>query len=117
MNTLSFFPDLLTFSMVGPLLIRLSVGFFILYLGRERLQKPVGFVSIFYFACALFLMVGLYTQLAAILGIIILKIDFYSKRIGVFSDMNMFFLYAVSITVLLSLLFTGPGFMAFDLPL
>lgn len=117
MNTLSIFPDLLTFSMVGPFLVRFGIALFVLYLGRERLQKPYSFVAVLYFACGVLLLVGLYTQIAALLGIVILKLEFYGKQNGIFSDMPMFFLYTISILSLLSLLFTGPGFLAFDLPL
>ena len=117
MHPLTLFPSLLTFGLAAPLLLRLNVGILILLFGKERYGKRYKWTSTFYFLSGILLVIGLYTQIAAITGLILLRFDAWTEkktsshpRIYVILDITM------SI-VLISLLFTGPGFLAFDLPL
>ncbi len=117
MHPLSVFPQLLTFSLVAPLILRFSVGLFILSRGWDRHKKPYKFTSIVYAIAGALLILGLYTQIAAILALIVLKFDFYTdKKTGKVSR-EKFILQVIVNIIVISLLFTGPGFLAFDLPL
>ena len=117
MHPLAVFPQLLTFSLIAPLLLRLAVGIFILYLGLERYKKPYGWSSIFYVASAILLVLGFYTQVAVIASLLILKFDFYTDKKSNPVSREKYILQVVLNVILISLLFTGPGFLAFDLPL
>ena len=116
MHPLTVIPQLLTFERVAPLLLRVVVALFILFLAREHYKKPRKWVVIFYIVSGVFLILGLYTQIAAILGILVIKYDFWSnkKPLKISSEM---ILYTMAVVILISLLVTGPGFLAFDLPL
>jgi len=117
MHPLSTFPELLTFGLFAPLILRLTAGLFILYRGSERYKKPYQITSVFYFISGILLILGFYTQIAAILALLVLKFDFYTdKKIGLISR-EKFILQVVVNIIVISLLFTGPGFFAFDLPL
>ncbi len=117
MHPLSIFPQLLFLGLIAPLLLRVTVGLFILSLGWENYKKPSKWTTIFYAVSGILLVLGLYTQIAALVGIIIIKTDFWiNKKTRMFSK-NEMILYVMAVIILLSLLFTGPGFLAFDLPL
>ena len=121
MHPLSIFPDLLTFGIFAPFVLRVTVGLFILSLGWGRCHKSHAWTTIFYAVAGVLVTVGLYTQVATIVAIVILKLDFYvdfwKDRRAVPFEKNKYFLYGMAIIVLLSLLVTGPGIFAFDLPL
>ena len=117
MHPLSMFPQLLTFGLIAPFLLRLAVGLFILSIGWDRYKKPYKLTSIVYAVVGALLVLGLYTQIAAILALVVLKFDFYTeKKTGPVSR-EKFILQVMVNVVVISLLFTGPGFLAFDLPL
>ncbi|MEQ1561468.1 MAG: hypothetical protein ABL899_01950 [Nitrospira sp.] len=117
MHTLSVLPQLLTFGLVGPLLLRIAVAMFLFNLSLERFKKPYKLLSIVYAVSAGLIFIGLYTQIAVILGIIIIKADWIIDRGFKMPNKNEVILYSLLGASLLSILFTGPGFMAFDLPL
>ena len=121
MHLLTTFPQLLTFGLVAPFLLRVTVAIFILSIGKTRYSKPYSWTAILYIAVGLALLAGIYTQIAAIIGIIIIKFDFYTnymtKRGSDPITREIFMLYTFAAVILLSLLVTGPGFLAFDLPL
>lgn len=133
---LSIFPDLLTFGLVAPFLLRLALGFTFLGFGwgkltREREEKSRFFEEInlkpgkvyalaFGLAelvGAILLIVGLFTQIVAIVFALISLGSFFikSRRPNVLSSSKEFL--AILFIISLSLLFSGPGFFAFDLPL
>lgn len=70
---------------------------------------------------ALLVFLGLYTQIAVVLGVATLKFDFYfdywKNRNTVPVPMEKYFLYALAGVILLTLIVTGPGAFAMDLPL
>ena len=117
MHPLAVFPQLLTFSLIAPLLLRLAVGIFILYLGLERYKKPYGWSATLYIASAILLVLGFYTQIAVITSLLVLKFDFYTDKKSNPVSREKYILQVVLNVILISLLFTGPGFLAFDLPL
>ena len=121
MHTLTIFPRLLDFVLLAPLLLRLTVGGLILLFGWERYKKTYKWTSIIYIVTSVFLIIGLYTQIASIVGIGLLKFDYYidfyrnKKTTPIPNEYKI--ITFVLIVILTSLLFTGPGAFAFDLPL
>lgn len=132
---LSLFPDILFLAPVGTTLLRVVAGLFIIYAGyrvgaeRERYSEtrfpiignpPELFLWIgvlITFAIGLLLVVGLFTQAAAILGALAaLKIALFNYKYPGLMPLSVgtaMLLFAVC----LSLLVMGPGIFAFDLPL
>ncbi len=124
MHPVSIFPSLLTYSQFGPFLIRLVLGITLAYFGYEKIRnngtssgsntKLYGAVEIF---ISIFLVIGLYTQLAALLNavILVIKLGFKARDKKFLSDGINY--YILLLIMAISLLFTGAGFFAFDLPL
>ncbi|KKR45792.1 MAG: hypothetical protein UT81_C0006G0017 [Parcubacteria group bacterium GW2011_GWA2_40_14] len=117
MHPLSTFPELLSFGLLAPFLLRLACGVFIFSIGRERLGKQYKVSSAVYAIVGALLVMGLYTQITAILAFIVIIFDFYTTRKTGALSQEKIVSYALAGIILLSLLFTGPGFLAFDLPL
>ncbi len=119
MHPLNTFSTLLDYQRIAPFIIRFIVGIFIIYLGRERYKKG-SFLSYIYFVCGIFLVGGYYTQLSSIVGVILLKFDFYvdywKDRRSRAVPRLYYFLYSIAGTVLISLIFSGAGLWALDMP-
>lgn len=120
MHPLNTFPGLLDYSRLAPFIIRLAVGIFIIYLGRNRQSKKFKTLSLVYYIFGLFLVSGYYTQISSIVGIVLLKLDFY---VDYWKDRKtkpvpkyFYFLYAIAGLVLVSLIFSGAGLLALDMP-
>ncbi|MCI0619661.1 DoxX family protein [Candidatus Wolfebacteria bacterium] len=134
---LSVFPQLLTFSLIAPFILRVAVGFAFIALGashfgkgvpdvREELMRVfpwagslVVFLGVAELILGILLVVGLWTQVAALLaGIGSLKLAFLKHRFA-FRAVAPFSIgvYILLAIMSLSLLLTGAGFFAFDLPL
>ncbi len=117
MHPLAIFPSLLTFSIIAPFLLRLAIGILLLLAGMDRYKKEYNWASFFYFASGLLLIVGLYTQIAVLVAIACVKFGYFmEKKSGPVSREKMT-LSMLMVIILISLLLTGPGFLAFDLPL
>ena len=117
MHPLTIFPSLLTFGLIAPLVLRLTVGVLRLFAGFYRYKKEYKWISIFHFISSALLILGLFTQIAALAGIALLFFDYFmEKKSGTLSGEKTV-LTVLMTAILLSLLFTGPGFLAFDLPL
>jgi len=134
---LTLFPELLTFGILASFILRLVVGFYFLNegftnLGTERrkacstlLKLEWGFlgsISVWMFGIlevfvGLSLVFGLFTQVGAIIALIIaLKLFVIRERYPMIAqESNMF--YVLLIAISLSLLFSGAGAFAIDLPL
>ncbi len=120
---LSLFPSLLTYELLAPFILRLTLGIVLIHwgwkgvkLGRGN-EKHLGLLGIIDTLAGLLLIAGFLTQFAALVSIIILGSRLIGKVINraFFTDgVNYYFILFV---IALSLLFTGPGFFAFDLPL
>lgn len=117
MHTLVVFPQILFLGLLAPFLLRITVGLFLIYLGKNRYKKTYNWSSIFYIISGVLLFVGIYTQFVAIVGMLILIFDFYLESDGKNTTPEKKILYVMSGIILLSLLFTGAGFLAFDRPL
>jgi putative oxidoreductase len=136
MHPLSVFPTLLSYSEVAPLILRVIVGIIFVDLGwlvftTEKKSWTVFFEAIRFkpariFAKALgiiqiiggiMLITGLYTQVAALVFAIITAAECYieMRETALLKRDIVFYVLLLAITV--SLLVTGPGAVAFDLPL
>jgi len=130
-------PDLLYLAVLGPFILRIAVGIFFLSRGytnlmREKRQElasalrvewgSLGTFFVWYLGATqvlvgLSLMLGYYTQIGALVGIIVaLKLLFFKKKYPVIAPYSGT-LYLIVAAVCLSLLLTGAGGFAFDLPL
>ena len=119
----NIFPDLLTFSLLAPFIIRVFLGLYYLSSGfsllkklhqrnhdvqaRTQISNIVGWVSII---GSLLVLAGFYTQIGAL---VLTALSFYLMYTHPQNRALYLLLFAVS----LSLLFSGAGFFAFDLPL
>ncbi len=133
---LNTFPSLLTYSQIGPLILRVVLGLILIDVGilkfrgekaswikafdAYRLRPASLFVSIFGFLEVLggaLLVIGLYTQIAALGFVILSGIEFYTE----FTEGNVLrrdlVFYALVFAISLSLLLTGAGAYAKDIPL
>ena len=133
---LSIFPSLLTYELIAPFILRVVLGALfinisILKIGAERERWSVFFngfkmrpaivfvwiLATIEFVGGVFLVFGFLTQLVALIFTILtfaeLSIEFKEE---VLLKRNIIF-YLLVFVISLSLLFTGPGFFAIDLPL
>jgi uncharacterized membrane protein YphA (DoxX/SURF4 family) len=115
---------LLSYGQVSPLLIRLVLGITLAYFGYQKIKgrgQSSGSNSVVYgvveVVIALFLVIGLFTQLAALLNavILVIKLGVKVKEKKFLSDGVNYYVLLLAMAV--SLLFTGAGLFAFDLPL
>jgi putative oxidoreductase len=136
MNTLSIFPDLLTFWLLAPFILRVTVGFIFIYFGVSKIwreqERRIGFFKKIGFGAGIIffwlvstleiiggalLVLGLYTQPTALVLSFVALGAIYSKiRHPKLLDNTLEF-YVLLLSVLISLLFLGAGFWAIDLPL
>lgn len=133
---LSPFPVLLSFGLLAPFLIRVLLGIFFVRYGWFKIGKGRGEKIVFFEKAGLhpgnifvlisgiteivggiMLILGLYTQVAAIVlsliifGAVIIK---FRRPTILTADMDF---YILLFATTLSLLFSGAGAFAFDLPL
>jgi len=133
---LNVFPDLLSFSLFGPFILRLALGVFFLHSGYgqtlgnralvknkyEKLGLKPGeawatLAGLMNMALALLLIFGAFTQVAALLSLIIclFLLTLRLKDKNLVSTRTEFLLLLTAIS--LSLLLQGAGALALDLPL
>jgi uncharacterized membrane protein YphA (DoxX/SURF4 family) len=124
MHPLSLLPSLLPYGQVSPLIIRVVLGITLAYFGYEKIKgrgRSSGSNSVVYGAVeifiALFLVIGLFTQLAALLNgvILVIKLGAKARERKLLSDGINYYILLLAMAI--SLLFTGAGLFAFDLPL
>lgn len=119
---LSVFPDLLSYQMVAPLLIRLTLASVFLYWSYKTLVKSKPntdqkVLSLVEGLLALLLVIGLWTQVSALalaLDIITRLLQKHTRKHFLSDGINY---YLILLILAISLLFTGPGFLSIDLPL
>lgn len=133
---LTIFPDLLTYGLVAPFILRVSLGLVLVYFsylkfGKEKVEKIAFFDSlgmkpgIFYLNTiggieligGIMLVLGAYTQIAAFGAALIMLVATFIKWRHPQSLRNDIEFYILLFVVALSLVFLGAGFFAFDLPL
>ena len=136
MQTFNIFPDLFTYSLIAPFILRVALGFIFLNLGILKLKKeklgwisslnilgikPAGFfvviLGLVELAGGLLLIAGAYTQaIALILGVIsICEMLIEYKEESILKRDFVFYLLLSAICI--SLLLTGAGLYAIDIPL
>jgi len=130
------FPELLSYSLLAPLFLRIILGVIFVDLGvlkfkSERSRfiasfealhlKPakeiVSLAGILDIVGGIMLILGLYTQIAALAFVILTGIEIYieSKDTKILKrDMTF---YVLVLIIAVSLLLTGAGAFAFDIPL
>ena len=133
---LSIFPSLLVFGIFAPFFLRLAVGIYLFYTGYEHLtkeqislEKEFGnklgglgkslaiIVPVFEILVGLSLVAGFLTQVMVLLGMVYsAKLLWFKKDCPRYAKHEKIF-YVLVFIILLSLLFTGPGAFAVDLPL
>lgn len=129
------FPDLLAFGLVAPSILRLVVGAMFVNAGVKKLRRRSWVLALFerlrltpaaYYAVAfgvlevvsgLLLAVGLFTQVAALVAALISLFALYCKRAHPEQTPGSRGVFLLLFVISLSLLFSGAGFLAFDLPL
>ncbi len=123
------FPELLTFTLPAIFLLRVTSGIFfwvfgirLLYAvfkiqGKNIYLKILGVLYAFTKLCiGLFLIIGMYTQIASIFGAIIsLSAFIQSKKARLNKSAQQ--VQILLFVLCLSLIFLGPGIPAVDLPL
>lgn len=135
-NMLNPFPDLLAFGLVAPLLLRVALGMVFVDFGWSKLRRdgaqkaalfealglrPGVYYAVLFgvieLAAGILLIIGLYAQIAALAAAIISAAAYYIKKKypEKFQSDRCFF--CLLFIIALSLLFSGAGFMALDLPL
>lgn len=117
---LSLFPSLLTYSGFAPFLLRLILGSVFAFWGYEKIKdkdNKTRLISAFKLLLAIMLIIGYMTQLAALLACIILGIYIVFKIINKSFLNNGINYYLVLFVISISILISGSGFLAFDLPL
>lgn len=117
-NVVTPFPDLLIFSFFAAFLLRLALGVYVLSLGigtkKEAAQgKPI-FRTIFTLA-GISLIIGLYLQISALVVAILFSAALFWKKTSIAPEASQKEL-CLLIVIALSLLLTGAGPLAFDLP-
>lgn len=130
------FPELLTYSLLAPFILRVVAGFIFIDLGRLVLQgektrwltslsalnipRPemtVKILGLLEIVGGLMLIAGFYTQISAlVLAILTFAEAFVEYKEPVLLKRNFVF-YVLLLTISLSLLLSGAGAFAVDIPL
>ncbi|MFA6295456.1 MAG: hypothetical protein WC666_03460 [Candidatus Paceibacterota bacterium] len=121
---LSLFPSLFTYEQFGPFIIRIALGLTFLYFGYRRIKEQtqprnarVIAYGIVETIVGILTIIGLYTQLATLIIVLILLIKLVYKIKNREFLTNGINYYLLLLAMALSLLVTGAGFIAFDMPL
>src|SRR3989344_1946131 len=130
------FPELLTYSLLAPFILRLMVGIIFINLGllifkgeKDRWQISVSTLNIpnpklavkifggIEIIGGVMLVLGFYTQIAALmLGILVFAQAYVEYKDPAILKRNFVF-YSLILAIVISLLFSGAGTFAIDLPL
>lgn len=133
---LNTFPILLAFGLLAPFILRMALGFIFINFGyskitRQKAEKTILFESIglrpgvYYvwiiglleIVIGVLLVAGLFTQIAALLAMLILVAAMRLKKTNGGSFESTTGYLFLCFIIALSLIFSGAGFLAFDLPL
>ncbi len=121
------FPFLLDFSFYAPLLLRLTLGIYVLSIGFAARKEGVlegkpdltPLQIIFrglYILAGISLIIGLYTQISALIIIILAALALFDSRLLPTTEHSRGEL-SLLLIIAFSLILTGAGPFAFDLPL
>jgi len=136
---LSIFPELFTYALVAPFVLRVALGSYFIVQGLRRHKQdtmvwenlwskngaPIKIGSLkvapvlvkIQIVLGVLLFVGLYTQVAAILVLIFAGAEIFMKHKQSPLTFNEKWFTVIVGAMSLSLLFLGAGFLAIDLPL
>jgi len=118
---LSIFPYLLSYQQCAPLLLRLTLGAIFLYWAYKNFsvkgEKRNIYKVIIETVVGVLLVIGLFTQVAALVATIVFVVHIVTKikKKQFLSDGINYYLILLVISI--SLILMGPGRLAFDLPL
>ncbi len=121
---LSAFPFLLSYQQLAPFILRVILGITLAYFGYQKIlgkggssgsnTKIYGGIEIL---VSVFLIIGLWTQVAALINAVILvvKLGFKIRHKEFLTNGINYYLLLLAIAV--SVMLTGAGWFAFDMPL
>ena len=110
---LSIFPQFLDFQFYAPTILRFALGAIFLIHGYPKLfEARLQFVGILEFVAGVLLVIGLFTQIAAL----VLAAELFIIIVWFKRGQNWEFDF-VLLVMALAILVLGPGAWAFDLPL
>lgn len=108
-------------------LLRVCLGIICITLGIKRAQMPQNipfsfltlssYFTIIEIATGIFLILGAYTQLAALSVMALSVLQFFAPASLCYTDMPPRIFFVLSLAVSISLFITGAGTFAFDLPI
>ena len=110
---LSIFPSILFLAPFSALLIRLALAIVFSMGGWKHFSDKNLWLALLEIIVAVSVAVGVSTQIAAIAGAIIIGVWLFVPRLRPFAKETVF----LSLVLCLSLIITGAGALAFDLPL
>ncbi len=113
----NIFPDLLTFGLLAPFIIRIFLGVYFILWGWSIVRKteigvsmfPKKIIGVVGIIAGMLVALGLFTQIGAL---VLSALSLYFAR----HESNRL-LYILLFGMATSLLFSGAGFLAFDFPL
>lgn len=130
------FPELLIFNLLAPTILRITLGVFIILLGYSKLKKDTKGVSNFFetlgfkpakhyvktlaiveIIMGIALFVGFLTQIAALVVAIITFVSFIVTVRHPETGLKKSSEYALFFVISISLVLSGAGLIAIDLPL
>lgn len=133
---LSIFPELFTYSLIAPFILRIALGGYFILQGarRRKAGDDPAWDALWYNAkigslptvpvlakiqiiIGILLFVGLYTQVAAILATIFIGIEWRKRSQAAPLSFQEQWTLTLAAAIAVSLLFLGAGVLAFDLPL
>jgi len=119
----SVFPELLTYSLKGIFALRALLGILFVFYGAKKLWRQglgvkwriIGIIEV---AAGILLTIGLFTQLAALIIVILMlgALAIKAKTGNEVLKSGVDF-YLLLLVIAFALLLTGPGSYSFDLPL
>lgn len=121
---LSAFPFLLSYQQLAPFILRVILGITLAYFGYQKIlgrggssgsnTKIYGGIEVL---VSVFLIIGLWTQVAALINAVILvvKLGFKIRHKEFLTNGINYYLLLLAIAV--SVMLTGAGWFAFDMPL
>lgn len=118
----SIFPELYNFREFSPFILRITVSVIFINMGWKDITKKTGWkiinfiLGITKIATGIFLLVALYTQVAALFAIVLSLFKILSDLKSGEYKYNLGY-HTLILVVSLSLLLTGPGTFSIDLPL
>ncbi len=133
---LNTFPTLLAFGLLAPFILRICIGLIMLDFGYSKISKlksdktvmfeslgmKPGIYYVYIFGlveivAGLALIAGFFTQIASLITFIICLLAILVKRRNSENVKSSYTTLILSMMIALSLIFSGAGFLAFDLPL